>query len=101
MLKTSSDRRRIVAESPASLQGEIYGRRKFKLKRATVEGDRTSFETQAVRGISFQFSGTVLNEARDEREPIYVSLKGRLTKLMNGKKVAEAQVTFGYLEPEF
>jgi hypothetical protein len=100
--KLAPDKKRMVADSPASLTGELQGkgRRTFKLKKATMENDAITFESQAIRGISFQFSGTVFNAATSSDEPAGVGIKGRLSKFMNGKKVAEAQVTFSYLEPE-
>lgn len=100
--KLAPDKKRMVADSPANLTGELQGkaRRTFKLKKAAMESDAITFESQAIRGISFQFSGTVFNAATDNDEPASVGIKGRLSKFMNGKKVAEAQVTFSYLEPE-
>jgi hypothetical protein len=100
--KLAPDKKRMVADSPANLTGELQGkaRRTFKLKKAAMESDAITFESQAIRGISFQFSGTVFNAATNNDEPASVGIKGRLSKFMNGKKVAEAQVTFSYLEPE-
>ncbi len=94
------DRKRLVSESHGGVKGEMYGRLKFKMKRVFIDGDTITFETQAVRGISFQFSGIVFNAATERNEPITAGLKGRLSKWLNGKRVAEAQVTFDYLEPE-
>lgn len=99
--KLSPDKKRMVADSHATLTGELYkGRRTFKLKRAAMEGDALTFESQAVNGVSFQFSGVVFNEAAEGDNDFVIGIKGRLSKLMNGKKVAEALVTFSYLEPE-
>lgn len=92
--------RSLTAVPPASVKGEVQARRKFRLKRAAFDGDRFSFETVAVGGVSFQFEGTVYNYRTDADQPISPVFKGRLTKLMNGKKVAEGQVTLGHLEPE-
>jgi hypothetical protein len=99
--KLAPDKKRMIAGAPASLKGELQGkgRRTFKLKKAAMESDAIAFESQAVRGISFQFSGTVFNAATANDEPASIGIKGRLSKFMNGKKVAEAQVTFSYLEP--
>ena len=95
------DKKRMITVKPASLQGELNGRRKptFKLKKAAMESDAITFESQTVRGISFQFSGTVFNAATAKDEPASVGIKGLLSRFVNGKKVAEAQVTFSYLEP--
>jgi hypothetical protein len=101
MLKSGSERQSLLAQSPTSLRGELYGRRKFKMKKATIAGNQLSFETQPTGRVSFQFSGTVSNAATEDGQPINPQFKGRLSKFMNGKKVVEAQVTFGWLEPEF
>jgi hypothetical protein len=91
----------MVADSPKALKGELYkGRLTFKLKRVAMEGDALTFESQTIRGISFQFSGTVFNARPASDRDAEIGIKGRLSKLMNGKKVAEALVTFSYLEPE-
>lgn len=92
---------RVTAETPASVKGELYGRRKFRMKRVGFEGERFTFETAVNRGVSFQFDGTVSGFYAGADQPLIPVFKGRLLKFVNGKKVAEAQVTFGYLEPEF
>ena len=93
---------RVTAESPASVKGELYrGRRKFRIKRAGFEGERFTFETAVNGGVSFQFDGAVSGMYAEADQPLIPVFKGRLVKLVNGKKAAEAQVTFGYLEPEF
>lgn len=98
--RLSPDKKRMVADSPATLKGELYrGQRKFRLKKAVMEGEALTFESQAVRGVSFQFSGAVFNAADKDDSDIVIGMKGRLSKLLNGKKVAEAQVTFSYEEP--
>ena len=90
-----------VTASPAGVKGELYGRRKFRLKAARFEGDRFTFETAAVGGVHFQFDGTVSPALPGPDQPLLPAFKGRLLKFVNGKKVGEARVTFGYLEPEF
>jgi hypothetical protein len=99
--KLAPDKKRMIADSPAVLKGELQGKRRrtFKLKTASMENDALNFESQPLGGISFQFSGTVFNAATEKDEPASVGIKGRLSKFINGKKVAEAQVTFSYLEP--
>ena len=93
--------RSLTAIPPAAVKGEVQARRKFGLKRAAFKGDRFSFETVRVGGVSFQFEGMVYNYRTGADQPISPVFKGRLTKLMKGKKVAEGQVTLGHLEPEF
>ena len=93
----------MIAVRRASLKGELQGKGRltFRLKQAAMETDAITFESVAVRGISSQFSGTVFNAATADHDPASVGIKGLLSRFMNGKKVAEAQVTFSYLEPEF
>jgi hypothetical protein len=93
--------RSLTAVPPATVKGEVQARRKFRLKKAAFDGDRFSFETVAVGGVSFQFEGTVSNYRTEADQPISPVFKGRLAKLMNGKKAAEGQVTLGHREPEF
>jgi len=99
--KLAPDKKRLIAVKPTSLEGELQGKRRltYKLKKAAMESDAITFESQAIRGISFQFSGTVFNASTVKDEPVSVSIKGRLSKFRNGTKVAEALVTFSYLEP--
>jgi len=99
--KLAPDKKRMIADKPASLKGELQGkgRLRFKLKQAAMESDKITFESVAVRGISFQFSGTVFNAATAKDDPASVGIKGLLSRFMNGKKVAEAKVTLSYLEP--
>jgi hypothetical protein len=99
--KLAPDKKRMIANKPAILKGELQGKGRltFKLKRAAMESDAITFESVAVRGISFQFSGTVFNTGRAEDGLESVGIRGTLSRFMNGKKVAEAQVTFSYLEP--
>lgn len=92
---------RLSPASDAPVKGELYGRSKFRMKSVGFDGGRLTFETVAVKGVSFQFDGTASNMYSDPDLPVTLSFKGRLLKLVNGKKAAEAQVTFGYLEPEF
>jgi hypothetical protein len=91
----------MIAVKPTSLKGELQGkgRLRFRLKQAAMESDAITFESVAIRGISFQFRGTVFNAATAKDEPASVGIKGRLSKFMNGTKVAEALVTFSYAEP--
>jgi hypothetical protein len=63
--KLAPDKKRMIADSPTSLKGELYkGRSTFKLKRAAMEGDALTFETQAINGLTFQHSSAVLSLTR-------------------------------------
>jgi hypothetical protein len=93
--------RRLLPQPPAAIKGELYGKQKFRIKNTAFQGEFLDFETVAVRGTSFKFSGKVNNSVPDENRVIQPQFTGTLTKFVNGKKAAEAKVTFGYLEPEF
>lgn len=75
---------------PVRPHGTVHARRAFSLARVRVEGDRLSFETSAVRGVSYSFEGVFLH-TDDPDAPV---LRGRVVKFVNGAKVAEAQLEF-------
>jgi len=97
--KLASDGKRMIAESPTSLKGEVQGKRRrtYKLKKAMMEADSLTFESLAIGGVSFQFSGRVLKGGPTDED--FVKIQGRVLKYLNGKKVAEAEVTLVWLEP--
>lgn len=74
-------------------QGFFQTTKKFHFKRISVSEERLSFETEAIKGISYKFVGEYLSA--EELEPDdYTFIKGILTKLKDGKKIAEAEVKF-------
>lgn len=83
--------------------GSLVMKKEFKFAWINILTDRKSkrisFETQARKGISYQFDGKFIEEeeikyknANGEEFTDYVVLKGRLTKWRNGVKIAEAKV---------
>lgn len=70
------------------------------LSRVKITGKRVSLATEKHRAISYRFEGEFIDEIdelKDENGDFYkthVYLKGRLTKLKDGKKIAEANVRF-------
>jgi len=97
--KLAPDGKRMIADPSIALKGEVQGKRKriYKLKKAMMESDSLTFDSQAIAGISFQFSGRVLKGGPTDDD--FVKIEGRLLKYLNGKKVAEAQVTLVWVEP--
>jgi hypothetical protein len=93
LLKLSDDGASIVSVStdPQALV-DTKGGRQFKARHATINGDQITFETVAVRGVSYQFTGRFVKKQVDKGQLLDATLKGRLTKLVNGNKVAEAQL---------
>jgi len=67
----------------------------FDFARISVSNKRISFETEAIKGISYKFVGKFVDEAIDMGEYLeHAALEGDLIKLRNGKKIAETQVKF-------
>ena len=95
LLNLSPDGSRVqsVASNP---QANVFLKRgrQFKAQRVTLTGDQISFETESVGGISYQFTGKFIKGSVDRNELLDATLQGRLTKLQNGKKIAEAQMSF-------
>jgi len=79
---------------------ELKGARqpRFPLLKPTLEGKNLSFKTRVVRGVSYEFSGTLPKieyESLDEINSAPV-LTGTLKKLQAGKVIAEGKVPFGW-----
>ena len=97
----ASPGRRLLPQPPGTVRGELQGAQKYRLRNARFEGEHFSFETAAVRGVSYKFDGKVSNYSDDDTGVIQPQFKGTFTKLTNGKKTAESKVTLVWIEPEF
>jgi hypothetical protein len=88
--------------NPAPLNGWIRPKRKaakdYQLVQPKLDGKNLTFTTQAVRGVSYGFEGafTKLGNFPVDRPEGEAVLKGHLTKMLNGQKVAETDVAFTY-----
>ncbi len=72
----------------------------FALKQPVIEGLGIRFTTETMRGISYEFTGS-LARADFSRGGIplgEVMLRGRMRKLHNGKQLAVAQLSFVFEE---
>ena len=71
----------------------------YRFKTLTVKRDNFTFTTTTLREVSYSFSGKFLKGGvyasgiLDDQTPV---LEGTLTKFRDGKKVAEANLTFTY-----
>jgi len=78
---------------------ELNTGRRFRFKTLSVTRDQLSFTTVTVGGVSYTFTGKFLKggvyEAND-LDPETPVLEGILTKFKAGKKVADAELKFGY-----
>jgi hypothetical protein len=79
---------------PVKPYGSVHAGRKYKMARINIAGDRLSFETVDVGGVTYQFSGKLLQPYK----PDGPTLSGLLTRTVNGNKAAEAKVEFDILE---
>src|SRR3954468_6862707 len=79
---------------PVKPYGYVQAGRKYKMTRLDVVGESLSFETATVAGVSYQFNGRAVRPY----QPNGPDISGSLIKMVNGKKVAEAQVEFDYQE---
>jgi hypothetical protein len=84
---------------PIKPSGELKAGGVYKMSRIAINGENLTFETLALRGVSYQFSGTVMPEnTGNPNDPGTSLLKGHLTKSLNGKKVAEADLELESVE---
>jgi hypothetical protein len=88
---------------PAPLNGFIRPKRKaakdYKLVNPTLSGNNLTFSTIAVDGVSYSFTGAFekMDDFAANPPPTdEVILKGTLTKMKDGKSVAETKVNFTY-----
>lgn len=70
--------------------------RNYNAASTALNGSSLSFETLALRGVSYQFTGAF--QKGSATDPKVMVLKGHLTKSLNGKKVAERDVELEYEE---
>lgn len=89
--------RRVRRLPSAGLQ--LKNGKSFRFQQLTVKPEKFAFVTTQVRGVSYSFSGRFLKggvfseTVLDDQSPV---LEGVLTKLVSGKKVAEAKLQFSY-----
>ncbi len=84
--------RRPVLRASVMAQGRYYNSTRLNLN-----GRNLSFETVALRGVSYQFTG-IYHEVKIT-DGATMFLKGHLIKRLNGRKVAEADVDLQF-EPD-
>ena len=87
-----------VQAKPKAYYGtiETKGGATFVVAERQITGRKITFATEAVRGVSYKFSGTLARtDFHDGGVPMNeVMLSGRMTKLKNGKEVAVGDVAF-------
>ena len=68
----------------------------YVLLEPTLSGNHLSFKTKAVRGVRYEFGGTLTRTNFDEPQPgaDEVVLRGTLVKIKAGRTVARAVVAF-------
>jgi hypothetical protein len=92
-LKLGADGSIVSVSTDPHAMVDVKGGRQFKSRRVTITGDQITFETETVRGISYQFTGRFYKHQVDKGALLDATLKGRLTKFVKGVKVAEAPLS--------
>jgi hypothetical protein len=82
-------------------EGFITTNKQFDFQRINIAGKQIAFETETKKGISYMFVGQFIEEERIEYKTVegydrieFAILKGRLTKMRDGKKAAEIEARF-------
>jgi len=86
---------------PVKPSGNVRAGVVYKMAQIAINGENLSFETVSLRGVSYQFAGKLSienTENPNDTSASASSLKGHLTKSLNGKKVAEAEVELESVE---
>ncbi|MDT4966577.1 MAG: hypothetical protein QOJ64_1314 [Acidobacteriota bacterium] len=84
---------------PIKPHGDVRAGGVYKMSRIAINGENLTFETLAVRGVSYSFTGKLTFENADTpNDPAASLLKGNLSKSLNGKKVAEAELELESVE---
>lgn len=83
-----------LAGTPIPPKGYISFKKEFKFARIAIGGGEIGFETVVIDGISYRFTGHFADMYNDNYTNTYFpsKLKGKLTKLANGKKVADVDL---------
>jgi hypothetical protein len=82
---------------PVKAKASVYAHnRHYDAVNTMLKGSSLSFETVAISGVSYQFTGAF--HKGSATDPKIMVLKGHLTKKQNGKQVAERDVELEYEE---
>ena len=67
----------------------------YALRSVVITGNNLAFKTKAVRGVSYDFTGTLTTtDFKKEPRSDETVLTGKLKKMMSGRVIAEKQVAF-------
>ena len=93
---TTSEPKADGTTMPVAPNGEFEAGNKFKLTNIQLTKSSLSFETRPIRGATYKFEGKFLVSKGwcDDGHTTGPVLGGHLIKLLNGAKVAEAEVKF-------
>ena len=90
--------------APIPPKGFFLIKKEFNFTRINIANRQIAFETEAKKGVSYQFAGEFIEgeaiEVKDKdgyEYTDYVVLKGRLKKMRDGKKIAESEVKFAIM----
>lgn len=77
--------------TPIPPEGFVFMKKKYNFARINIANKRIAFQTETKKGISYKFIGKFIDDQNYSDED-YTDLEGRLTKMRDGKKIAESKV---------
>jgi hypothetical protein len=83
-----------VGGAPIPPKGFVQTKKPYKFVRISIGDKEISFETEKISGISYRFDGRFRSDDSYLSGENAADLTGRLVKLKNGKKIAEAKAEF-------
>jgi hypothetical protein len=78
--------------NPIPPEGFVFVKKKYKFARINIASKQIAFQTETKKGISYKFIGEFIDDHDYSGEEGYADLEGHLTKMRNGKKIAESKV---------
>ncbi len=79
--------------APIPIRGAVHTKREHKFTSVTLTHYRLTFETEAIRGVSYRFTGEV-DLPHSNKEEIGTIVRGKFTRLEKGKVVGSMYTSF-------
>ncbi len=99
IMLVTSDQDMRGRSTPVKPFGTVYiGTELFQMRHILFDGKRLAFETEVLKGVSFKFDGRY-QDLKVDSHGAYTeatTLRGHMVKLVNGKKISDADLTFHY-----
>ena len=73
-------------------RGYVQAKKAYNFVRINVADRKIAFQTETKKGISYKFVGNFIDNSNNSATDEYYDLEGHLTKMRNGKKIAETKL---------